>query len=266
MQVEGLRRLEDPLPQPPYLPLVRPPVDLVPLSGRVLPAGLVLRSVRSPGRPHLSHRRGDPGAAIPYRGGEAVARHRVQLALRSQRSWPLGFNGSPALHELARHLAFITPDPPQWLADRLDDLDEGNIEAIIDAAHRYQLEGVLAGELDKKLGYFVNNAHRMRYARFKSPGMFTGSGAIEAGCKAIVTQRAKQSGMRWTVNAAAGIISLRCQHASGRWDELCTATPAQRGSGQPSDRHHDSDTQARPGTKIISYKYVVPPPVAAAAQ
>jgi hypothetical protein len=60
----------------------------------------------------------------------------------------------------------------------------------------------------------------MRYARFRSLGMFTGSGAIEAACKQIVAQRAKQAGMHWTVEGAAGIITLRCQHASGRRDEL----------------------------------------------
>jgi hypothetical protein len=60
--------------------------------------------------------------------------------------------------------------------------------------------------------------------------MFIGSGAIEGGIKAIVVQRAKQSGMHWTVEGAAGIIALRCQHASGRWDELWPAsTPAPAG-------------------------------------
>jgi hypothetical protein len=47
-----------------------------------------------------------------------------------------------------------------------------------------------------------------------------GSGAIEGGIKAIVVQRANQSGMYWTTSGAASIIALRCQHASGRWDEL----------------------------------------------
>jgi len=129
------------------------------------------------------------------------------------------------LHELAAHLAFITPDPPQWLHDRLDDLDAGNIEAIISAARQYPLQGIKADDLDKKLRYFEANAHRMQYARFKSLGMFTGSGAIEAACKQIVAQRAKQSGMHWTVSGAAGIIALRCQHASGRWDELWARQP-----------------------------------------
>ena len=60
----------------------------------------------------------------------------------------------------------------------------------------------------------------MCYARFKALGMFTGSGAVEAGCKTIVATRAKQSGMHWTTEGAGSIIALRCQHSSGRWDEL----------------------------------------------
>jgi hypothetical protein len=60
----------------------------------------------------------------------------------------------------------------------------------------------------------------------KTLGMFTGSGAIDGGVKAIVVQRARQSGMRWTIRGAAGIIALRTRHASGRWDELWTTRPA----------------------------------------
>ena len=130
------------------------------------------------------------------------------------------------LTDLAAHLAFITPDPPQWLNDRLDDLDAGNIEAIIGAARQYPLEGITAEDLDKKLHYFEANAHRMHYARYRSLNMFVGSGAIEAGCKQIVAARAKQSGMHWTVDGAASIIALRCQQASGRWDELWPAGTA----------------------------------------
>ena len=134
------------------------------------------------------------------------------------------------LHDLAAHLAFITPDPARWLEERSAELDAGNIDAIITAARQYPLTGVKASELATKVGYFEHNARRMRYARFKKLGMFTGSGHIEAGCKAIVAQRAKQSGMHWTTTGAASIITLRCQHASGRWDELwTTSTPTPDG-------------------------------------
>jgi Uncharacterised protein family (UPF0236) len=130
------------------------------------------------------------------------------------------------LHDLANHLAFITADPPTWLAGRLSELDDGDIEAIISAARAYPLAGIKADELDKKIGYFEHNIHRMRYAHFKKLGMFTGSGHIEAACKQIVVQRAKQSGMHWSVEGAADIIALRCQHASGRWNDFVAHRPA----------------------------------------
>ena len=60
----------------------------------------------------------------------------------------------------------------------------------------------------------------MRYAHLRSLGMFTGSGAVEAGCKAVIGQRLKLSGMRWTVPGAASIATLRCQEASNRWEEI----------------------------------------------
>jgi hypothetical protein len=138
------------------------------------------------------------------------------------------------LADLASHLAFITPDPARWLQDRSAELDAGNIQAIITAARQYPLAGAKAEELDKKLGYFERNAHRMRYAQFKKLSMFTGSGAIEGGIKAIVVQRTKQSGMHWTTSGAASIIALRCQHASGRWDELWPAGAASPAGLRPA--------------------------------
>ena len=130
------------------------------------------------------------------------------------------------LHDLANHLAFITPDPAGWLEARSAELDAGKIDAIISAARQHPLTGIKAAELDTKVGYFEHNAHRMRYQHFRELGMFIGSGHIEAGCKAIVVQRAKQAGMHWTTSGAADIIALRTQHASGRWDELWTAQTA----------------------------------------
>jgi hypothetical protein len=38
-----------------------------------------------------------------------------------------------------------------------------------------------------------------RYAHFRALGMFVGSGAVEAGCKAIIAQRLKPSDMRWSL-------------------------------------------------------------------
>jgi len=54
----------------------------------------------------------------------------------------------------------------------------------------------------------------MRYKWFRQCGLFTGSGAVESGCKAVIGQRLKLSGMRWTIRGADAIAALRCEQAS----------------------------------------------------
>ena len=102
----------------------------------------------------------------------------------------------------------------EWLAARLEDLDYGYIDGIEAAVRKYPLEGATKDEVEKELGYFLNNAPRMRYKWFRSRGLFVGSGVVEAGCKSVIGQRLKQSGMHWTVTGADSIIALRCDQAS----------------------------------------------------
>ncbi len=97
------------------------------------------------------------------------------------------------LHDLAAGLAPVLGDGhDDWLHARLADLDAGDIEALVTETTRLPLDGDTA----KALAYFKTNAHRMRYAYFREHGMFIGSGTVEAGCKAVVGQRLKLSGMR----------------------------------------------------------------------
>jgi hypothetical protein len=125
------------------------------------------------------------------------------------------------LHDLGKLLAFMLGSAHQeWLARRIGELDAGDIPAITAAARAFPLTGVKARDLATALGYFETNACRMRYAHFRSLGLFVGSGAVEAGCKAVIGQRLKLSGMHWSVPGAASIATLRCQQASNRWEEI----------------------------------------------
>ena len=117
-----------------------------------------------------------------------------------------------------------------WLAARLDDLDHGDIDGICAAARVYPLLGSKKDDLDKALGYFQANAPRMRYKWFRSRGLFVGSGAVEAGCKAVIGQRLKLSGMRWTVRGADAITALRCREASSQWETICMRPRTQTGA------------------------------------
>ena len=55
----------------------------------------------------------------------------------------------------------------------------------------------------------------MHYAHFKKLGMFIGSGAVEAGCKSIVGQRCKLSGMKMIQEATASSRSDARNPADG---------------------------------------------------
>ena len=125
------------------------------------------------------------------------------------------------VHDLANLAArLLRGHRDDWLTARLEELDTGNIDALLAAGRSLHFIGCLANERDRQLGYFETNAHRMRYAHFRSLGMFVGSGVVEAGCKAVIGQRLKLSGMRWNIPGATAIATLRCHDASNRWDEI----------------------------------------------
>ena len=141
------------------------------------------------------------------------------------------FHAREHLHSLTRSLEFMLGDrKDEWLAARLEDLDYGYIDGIAAAVREYPLEGIKKDETDRELGYFLNNAPRMRYHWFRSRGLFVGSGVVESGCKSVIGQRLKLSGMHWTAAGANAITTLRCQQASRPEDQIWQAprnqTPA----------------------------------------
>ena len=91
------------------------------------------------------------------------------------------------VHDLANLAArLLGTEHKDWLAARLDELDAGDIPALLAAGRDLKFIGSLAREQDKAIGYFEANAHRMHYDRFRNLGMFVGSGTVEAGCKAVI--------------------------------------------------------------------------------
>lgn len=108
-----------------------------------------------------------------------------------------------------------------WAEARCQQLDDGKLEALLGAMMRLKSsQPDLQAAIDKAVHYFQTNGDRMRYAQFRRQGLFVGSGVVEAGCKTIVGQRLKQSGMRWTVPGANAIIALRCLDLSSQWEDF----------------------------------------------
>ena len=99
-------------------------------------------------------------------------------------------------------------------------LDAGRVEKIIlHARRRLPVDPDLKKAAQAEIQYLDKNKERMRYAKFRAEGLFVGSGVIEAGCKTVIGQRLKQSGMEWTVRGANAIIALRCVMKSNRLED-----------------------------------------------
>lgn len=111
----------------------------------------------------------------------------------------------------------------QWAESRKEELDRGNVEAVIKALRQLRPKNEESKKMiDLTVKYFEQNKERMRYNVFRDQGLFVGSGVIEAGCRSVIGQRLKQSGMHWTVNGANSIIALRCCLLSRRWEDFWT--------------------------------------------
>jgi hypothetical protein len=108
-----------------------------------------------------------------------------------------------------------------WAEARYRELDQGKLEALWGALMRLKpSQPTVQAAIEKAIHYFQTNAERMRYAQFRRQGLFVGSGVVEAGCKMIVGQRLKRSGMRWTVRGANAIVALRCLDLSNQWEDF----------------------------------------------
>ena len=59
----------------------------------------------------------------------------------------------------------------------------------------------------------------MKYGSYRQQGLFYGSGVVEAGCRAVIGKRLKQSGMFWSREGAENVLALRCALMSNRWDQ-----------------------------------------------
>lgn len=101
-------------------------------------------------------------------------------------------------------------------------LDKGMVESIASEASTslLSLKTETREKAEKEIAYLMKNKERMRYDAFRAQGLFVGSGVMEAGCKTIVGQRLKQSGMEWSVRGANAIIALRCMFLSNRTEDF----------------------------------------------
>lgn len=96
--------------------------------------------------------------------------------------------------------------------------DPKGIEKVIRSLAYLSKKFPKIGKLVTVLKYLRAHRHMMRYAAYRSESLPIGSGVIEAACKTLVTQRMKNSGMRWGQEGGQAVLTLRSWAQSERFD------------------------------------------------
>lgn len=126
------------------------------------------------------------------------------------------------LHELCQGLYAEQSSWAERTEDKWKDMLKNDQVSEVIAAARRRLQDLgpqTDDALEKQIAYFENQQSRMRYKTYRDQGLFYGSGVVEAGCKAVIGQRLKESGMFWTEVGATHVLALRCALKGHRWDE-----------------------------------------------
>jgi hypothetical protein len=137
--------------------------------------------------------------AVEYLGKAAVVVYRGQPQTR--KAWL-----DDACHRLKHE-----PGGAGWVLKRLRSLARERPWAKSDE------------DVQRAITYFANQseAGRMNYAARVTAKEPIGSGVTEAACKVIVKQRLCGSGMKWTEDGAAVVLSLRAlSYTTERWNQF----------------------------------------------
>ena len=118
----------------------------------------------------------------------------------------------------------------KWVENIKDNLLNGNKDDVLQEI--LNKEKSLASKRNLKLkdgtnykigtlsNYIRANYDKINYLDYRKKGLYIGSGHIESGNKTVVQERCKRAGMRWNINSAQNILSLRVKLKSNLWYQV----------------------------------------------
>lgn len=128
------------------------------------------------------------------------------------------YHAKEHLHQVAKAIwGADSPSAKTWAKERCAELDDGRLDALINALSTYAPSCEQARQC---ADYIDRNRHRMAYSRFRQQGLCTSTGVVEAGCKVVVGARLKRTGMHWSLPGANAILALRSCRLSGRFEDF----------------------------------------------
>lgn len=156
------------------------------------------------------------GAAWIWNLADEHFPHAVQIV-----DW---FHASERVWELGRALhGDGTAQTERWVDSQLDRLAQGAAAALAREWAALPVRSETAAVRDAQVTYFANQASRMAYDRYRADGWAIGSGMIESGCKTVIGQREKGSGMRWSEAGAQSVANVRVLLFNNEWEAYWAA-------------------------------------------
>jgi hypothetical protein len=99
---------------------------------------------------------------------------------------------------------------------------EGKVGYVIGLYKRmlgeYNLKGAKKTTVWDTITYFENNKQYMKYHEYLARGYPIGTGVVEGACRHFVKDRMELAGMRWEIEGAQAMLSLRALYLNDQWD------------------------------------------------
>jgi len=96
------------------------------------------------------------------------------------------------------------------------------IGGIRQMATKRGLSNPRRAKVQQCLNYFAKRCEHMKYDEYLTAGYPIGSGVVEGACRHLVKDRMEQAGMRWRIEGAQAVLSLRAIYLNDDWDAFHT--------------------------------------------
>jgi hypothetical protein len=117
-----------------------------------------------------------------------------------------------------------SPAAEQFVTHHLRMLLQGQVGYVLRNLRRlvkkYELKGSRKKTVQAAITYYENNRKHMRYDEYLAAGYPIASGVAEGACKHLVKDRMERAGMRWELEGAQAMLSLRAVYLNGLWDQF----------------------------------------------
>lgn len=97
-------------------------------------------------------------------------------------------------------------------AGDVDHLIKELMDCVVQVQAKRREKADAVGAIDNLVGYYRNNAHRMRYRTFREGGFPIGSGLGESAHRHVLQVRMKRAGQRWALRNARRLGHLRAAY------------------------------------------------------